>query len=170
MTIQDFFAKTKILEEFYGKEYNNTQKEIMFDDLKNYDVERYEKAIRFLCRINRYKPTLNEILDAIQSDNRNIEEREQVPCKFCGGTGYFQYTKVENGYPYNYVCLCICQNAEGLEYDGTKIADKEHRSQYYIKSAKEVFGDRLAKEEPQTTTQNRDIRQLVSKLTEQMTF
>ena len=171
MTRGDFANKTKILEEFYQKELNETQSEIWFDELKSYDAEKYEKAIKFLCKTSRYKPTLNEIIDAMKSCNRNAEEKQSVPCKFCGGTGYIQYTKVENNYPYNYVCLCICQNAEGLEYDGKKIADKEHRSNYYIKSAREVFGDRLPqKENEKPTQQSRDIKQLINNLADQMTF
>lgn len=171
MTYEEFVIKTKTLEEFYSKDYNETQKKIMYDELKSYDAEKYEKAIKFMCKTNRYRPILNEILDAMKSANRNVDERQQIPCKYCGGTGYFMYKKIENGYPYEYACLCICQNAEGLEYDGSKIADKEHRSKFYIKSAREVFGDRI----PTSKTNNnvsceKDIKKLITNLADQMTF
>lgn len=170
MTYEEFVIKTKTLEDFYGKEYNSTQKEIMFDELKYYNIEKFDKAIRFICKINRYKPTLNEIIEAMKSSNINSEEKQIIPCKFCKGTGYFMYKKIENGYPYEYACLCICQNADGLEYNGSKISDKDHRSNFYIKSAREVFGDRLPEKKTETQPQQKDIKNFVSNLADQMTF
>ena len=171
MTEEEFIIRTKKLEDYFGKDLNITQRKMWFEELKHYDVNRYEKAINFLCMTSRYRPLLNEVIEAVKTCQISAEEREKIPCKYCGGTGYFMYKKIENGYPYEYACLCICQNADGLEYNGSKIADKEHRSKFYIKSAREVFGDRLpSSEKNQEQPQQRDIKNLISSLTDQMTF
>lgn len=139
MTYDEFIQKTKIAEDFYDKEYNYTQKQLMFDELKYYDADKYEKAIRLICKNNRYKPTLSEILEAMQRTTNYNTERESYDCKACHGTGYILYHKKINDKDYEYACLCNCQNAAGLEYDGTKIADKEHGSKYYVAKAENVF-------------------------------
>lgn len=140
MTYEEFVIKTRTLEEYFNKEYNDTQRQIMFDELKFYDVTKYENAIRFLCKSNRYRPTLAEILDAMkQNINYSNVEKEKFECEACKGTGYVIYHKKINDYDYEYACLCNCKNAQGLEYDGTKIADKEHRSKFYIDKAEKIF-------------------------------
>lgn len=140
MTLGEFREKTKVLEDFYGKEYNYTQVQIMFDELQHYDAGKYEKAIKFLCKNNRYKPTLSEIIESMQhSVNYSNAERTVTDCKACKGTGYIIYHKKIGNDDYEYACLCNCKNAEGLEYDGTKIADKEHRSKYYLEKAEKIF-------------------------------
>ena len=169
MTQEEFIIATKTLEDYFGKDLTYSQRNLWFDKLKYYDVDRYNKAIEFLCMSSRYRPLLNEVIDAVKTCQIKVEEKQKVPCKYCGGTGYFLYKKIENGYPYEYACTCICQNAEGLEYDGTKIADKEHRSPYYIKSAREVFGDRLPSKE-KSQPQQRDVKSFIDNLSKQMTF
>ena len=146
MTLDEFTQKTKILEEFFSKEYNFTQKQLMFEELKCYDADKYEKAIRLICKNNRYKPTLSEIIESMQRTINYNAEKESYDCKACKGTGYILYHKKIDDKDYEYACLCNCQNAAGLEYDGTKIADKEHRSKYYIKKAEEVFMGRAVNE------------------------
>ena len=44
-----------------------------------------------------------------------------------------------NGIMYEYASLCNCKNAQGKDYNGSKISDKEHRSKYYIEKAEKVF-------------------------------
>ena len=139
MTLDEFRQKTKLLEDFYGKEYNFAQSQIMFDELKYYDADRYEKAIRLLCKNSRYKPTLSEILDSMQRTINYSMEREVYDCQACKGTGYIVYHKKIDDKDFEYGCLCNCKNAEGLEYDGTKIADKEHRSKFYLEKAENIF-------------------------------
>ena len=150
---------------------NYTQSDIWFDELKNYSADRYLLAIRMACKTSQYKPTLSQMLDLIAKVKPNIQAGEKTKCEFCKGTGYYLYRKIENGYPYEYACLCICQNADGLEYDGSKIADKEHRSKFYIKSAREIFRDRLqTNENDQQQPQQRDVKNLINNLANQMTF
>ena len=140
MTRDEFAIATKTLEEFYDKSLNYTQASIWFDELKYYNKERYENAIKFLCKSNQYKPTLSQVLEAMQHAHYDDNtEQTEVECKACNGTGYIIYHKKENDVDYEYACLCNCENARGKGYDGSKIADREHRSKYYIKNAEEVF-------------------------------
>ena len=139
MTRQDFAIQTKTLEEFYGKDLNYTQSDIWFEELKMYPPEKYGKAIRTACKTLQYKPTLSQILDIIRTVKAENSDTEKAKCEACHGTGYLIYKKVVNGREYEYGCLCACKNAIGKEYDGTKVADKEHRSQYYLERAENVF-------------------------------
>jgi hypothetical protein len=141
MTFDEFKRASQRLEDCYGRTLSQPQAQIWFDELKYYTLEKYEKAIRNLCTSYQYFPTLSVMLNAIKNVKAdvNLAPSEPVPCEACRGSGYLFYKKVIDGIPYDYVCLCSCQNAIGKEYDGTKIADKEHRSNYYIAKAEDVF-------------------------------
>lgn len=140
MTFDEFMQTSADLENFYEKKLNPTQVRMWFDELKYYTQERYAKAIQKVCRTSQYRPTLSTILDSVKS-TQEVETmvKERVPCKACNGTGYIIYRKVIDGYPFEYACQCNCENAIGLDYDGTKVADKEHRSPYYLAKAVDVF-------------------------------
>lgn len=139
MTFEEFVIETKTLEEFYNKDYNVTQRKIWYDELGSYTAEKYHKAIINVCKSMQYRPTLSQMIDVIKNVKDDSAEREKVECEACHGTGYLIYKKIVNGIEYEYGCLCACQNSIGKEYDGTKIADKEHRSKYYIEKAENVF-------------------------------
>ena len=47
MTLEEFTIETKTLEEFYGKDYNITQRSIWFDELQEYSRERYHSVFGF---------------------------------------------------------------------------------------------------------------------------
>lgn len=141
MTYEEFTSATAKLEGCFNRSLNAIQLEVWFDELKYYDLEKYKRAVKKVCTQNQYFPTLSVMLDAIRNlkSETNLAPSEPVPCEACRGSGYLFYKKVIDGIPYDYVCLCSCQNAIGKEYDGTKIADKEHRSNYYIAKAEDVF-------------------------------
>lgn len=140
MNIEQFAIKTTTLEQFYNKSLNATQRQIWFDELKGYDEERYEKAIQFICKSNQYMPTLSAVLEIMTRGNiYAMEVKPKVPCKLCKGTGYILYKEKIKDNEYTFASLCNCENAKGLEYDGMKIADKEHRQPFYIRKAEEVF-------------------------------
>lgn len=170
MTIEEFAIEIKTLEEYYSKDLNSAQKRMWFDKLKHYDKEKFTKAIDFLCSSSRYMPLLNEVLETVKSQKNAIEEEEKVPCDLCKGTGYITYRRKINGMEYEYVCLCICANARGKEYNGAKISDKEHRSPYYIKTAQEVFGNAIPQPEVKKIESKKDVKQVVNTLVEQMEF
>ena len=171
MTLEEFTIKTKTLEDFYGKELNYTQAEIWFDELKNYSADKYYEAIKRICKTSQYKPTLVQVLEEIRKIKVQTSEREKVACNICKGTGYILHDRVIGAHTYKYACLCMCDNANGLEYDGTKIADKEHRQPFYIKTAKEIFGDKLKeKREMQENVVQRNVGNLVANLGKQMSL
>lgn len=172
MTREEFVVETKTLEEFYGKELNYTQADIWFDELKGYSADKYKEAIRRICKTSQYRPTLVQVTEELNKLRRSSDGvRENVPCELCKGTGYILHNRIENGQTYQYVCLCVCKNAEGLEYNGMKIADKEHRQPYYIKTAQEVFGDSLSiKKQSESNVTQRDVNGLIANLGKQMSF
>lgn len=140
MTYDEFIRSTATLEGCFNKNLNKIQLEVWFDELKYYPVEKYNKAIKKVCTSNQYLPALSTILDCIRNTRTTVDlTKEKVPCKACKGTGIVPYHKIINGIDYEFACQCNCANAEGLDYDGTKIADKEHRSPFYLAKAVDVF-------------------------------
>ena len=171
MTFEEFTIKTKTLEDFYGKELNYTQAEIWFDELKNYPADKYYEAIKRICKTSQYKPALVQVLEEIRKVKVQANEREKIECELCKGTGYMFHNRTENGQTYQYACLCMCKNAEGLEYNGMKIADKEHRQPYYIKTAQEIFGDKLKNKTPmELNVSQRNVGGLIANLGKQMSL
>ena len=140
MTFEEFRIATADIEQFYEKSMNPTQVKIWYDELKNYSLERYKKAIKNVCKTSQYRPTLSVMLDALRNAKSDTQQKQKTECKACNGTGYVMYHKVIEGIDYEFAAQCNCSNAIGLDYDGSKIADKEHRSDYYLAKAADVFG------------------------------
>lgn len=140
MTFQEFKNATQKLEHCYNRKMNEMQSEVWFDELKYYDLEKYKKAINRICTTNQYFPALSVMLENLKNTRADVDlTKQKVECKACRGTGIVLYHKIVDGIDYEYACQCNCQNAEGLDYDGTKIADKEHRSPFYLAKAVDVF-------------------------------
>lgn len=140
MTYEEFIIETTTLEEFYNKEFNNTQKQIWYEELKRYVAEKYNKAIKIACRDNQYRPTLSEMLNIIKTVKLDNNMQESVKeCKACKNTGYIIYKKKINGITYDYACLCNCTNAVGLEYNGLQIAEQEHKQPFYLAKSEDIF-------------------------------
>lgn len=119
MQINEFIEATSILEQYYGKDLTNEQRQIMYAELKDLSVERYKKLISKALRTCKYMPKIADIIAAnieiIDADN-NDEKREIIPCDKCEGTGLVLYTKfINNGeqrYPYTYAARCDCGNSK----------------------------------------------------------
>lgn len=140
MTFEEFRTATSTLENCYNRKMNEKQVEMWFDELKYYQLEKYKKAIRKICTTNQYFPALSIVLDTLRNTKSDVDlTKPKVECKACKGTGFVPYHKIIDGIDYEFVCQCNCQNGVGLDYDGTKIADKEHRSPYYLAKAVDVF-------------------------------
>lgn len=142
MTRGEFVEATSRLEQYYGKEYTTQQLQIMFEELNTLAIERYRRLISAVIRKSKYLPKVADIMEAnIEEPYTNDnEEKTVIECKKCNSTGYVLYTKiVKNGgkdLKYTYASICDCGNAK--QYDGTKIMDKEHRSNYYTPLAVEL--------------------------------
>ena len=170
MTLEEFTIKTKTLEDFYGKDLNYTQADIWFDELKNYSAEKYEKAIRNICKTSQYKPTLVQMLEEIRKVKAQVLSQQKVKCNYCKGTGYILYNRTVNNHVYEYVCLCTCANADGLEYNGLQISDQEHRQPFYVAKAQDIFHDRINQKSNMSNEIQRDTKSLITDLSKQMSF
>ena len=100
MTIDEFTNTTKQLENFYGKEMIDEQKQIWFKELRNLDIARFRYIIAQVYRTSKFMPKLADILEI----NSNLgysqvkKESQNKKCDKCKGTGYILYDKVfDNG-------------------------------------------------------------------------
>lgn len=145
MTEHEFNTITSDLEAFYEKALNPTQKQTWFEELKSYAATRYASAVHKAFKTQQYRPTLSIILDMLRTtQEEGNAPLEPVPCKACNGTGYVLYRKVISGTEFEFGSLCNCPNAIGKAYDGRFVADKTHRSDYYLPKAVDVFGVEVA--------------------------
>lgn len=142
MEISEFIEATARLEQYFGKEYTKEQIQIMFDELKDFKITRYKKLVSEAIKQCKFLP---KVADFIQIDfetqySKEKEEKERIECNKCNGTGYVMYKKkIDNGANafYNeYAAVCSCGNAK--VYDGLKIADARHKSDYYIPTVNEL--------------------------------
>lgn len=143
MQISEFIEATSRIEQYYDKEYSNEQRQIMFDELKNLDIERYKKLVSVVLHNCKFLPKLSDFFAAEketpygQGLNENIEK---IDCNKCNGTGYIVYIKLENDgerkIPYSFGALCTCGNAK--QYKGWEVKDKRYMSDFYTPTIEEL--------------------------------
>lgn len=137
MQMTEFMQETDKLEKFYGKEIEQYEKNIWFQELKSIPVKRYSQIIKKAFTECKFIPKLADIV-AINRElpyNTNTESvKEKVICNKCNGDGVIKYFKEIDGHAYEYFARCVCQNGNNFNYDGTKISDEKHRSKFYIPS------------------------------------
>ncbi len=128
MILSEFIEATSKLENYYEKEYSNEQRIIMFDELKNFSIERYKKIISQCIRDCKFLPKIADIIKA-NGEIVEIKSEDNTPkydCNKCNKTGYVMYTKViqegDKTIPYNYALRCTCKNGE---YSNKKIPTYE---------------------------------------------
>ena len=141
MTSGEFIEATSRLEQYFGKEYTNEQRQIMFDELQNLSIERYKQLVSVVIRKNKFLPKVADFEEAsIETPYINKQKTDKIECDKCNSTGYLQYTKkIKNGdsyIEYNYACLCTCGNAK--RYEGWNVSDKRYRSEFYTPFAQEI--------------------------------
>ena len=116
MILGEFVEATSRLEKYFGKEYTNEQRQIMFEELSKMPLEKFKNTIAVCIRTCKFLPKIADIIQASNDiDNTTYETKMQYePCKICGGRGIVKYFKVlkENGYKYEFACRCICKNGE----------------------------------------------------------
>lgn len=117
MTNAEFIQSTSRLEKYYDKEYSTDQLKIMFEMLKEWNAEKYRRAIDYCIRNSKYLPKVADLMSA-DSDSSfviNKTEIDFVKCNKCrdGFVKYFKNIKV-NGktVPYEYLALCTCENGQ----------------------------------------------------------
>lgn len=140
MEINEFIEATSKVETYYGKDYTKEQSQIMFEELKDFELERYKKIISVVLRKCKYLPKLSDFFDAHNETPKKIEEKEKeiIECKKCNGTGYVAYKKkIDNGGEfliYSMAAICDCGNAQ--VYRGWEQTD--HKTDYYTPTLQEL--------------------------------
>lgn len=114
MTQSDFIEATNRIEQYYDKEYTNEQRKIMFEELKQWNIERYKKSIAIVIRNSKFLPKIADIIQASEEirEIQNNEDIKKVKCDKCNGTGYIEYDKKMFEQIYKYVCKCTCENGK----------------------------------------------------------
>lgn len=116
MQISEFIEATSRLESYYDKEYTKEQRQIMFEEMKDFKLERYKKVISAVIRKSKYLPKVADLLEAnAELIHENIVENNKVDCPICNGEGYVYYTKIIEKMEYNYACRCTCENGRNKD-------------------------------------------------------
>lgn len=142
MEISEFIQATSRIEQYYNKEYTNEQRQIMFKELEDIDINRYRQLVSAVIRKSKFLPKVADFIEA------NIEipfstqrdETQKIECNKCNSTGYLIYTKVikdgNREFKNQYACICSCGNAR--KYEGWKVTDKQYRSEFYTPLVQEL--------------------------------
>lgn len=119
MTRGEFIEATTRLESYYDKEYTTEQRKIMYEFLKDWNKEKYTKAINYCIRnSSKYLPKIAELTNADISTVGCREDKkiDFTKCNKCNGEGFIKYFKdIKDGnriLKYDYVALCTCENAK----------------------------------------------------------
>ena len=140
MDKKEFLQYIQELQRYYGQELNETEINIWYESLKFMPIKRFNYILSELYKTNKYMPKLSEVLDMHQqipyTAGRIEEKKITKHCEKCDDTGYVIFTKIINGMPYQYAAVCDCGRQQ--RYDGRKIIDEKHRSDYYTPTVKEL--------------------------------
>ena len=113
MTQAEFVEVTSEIEGFFGKELDTYQRKIWYEELKNLTKERYRQISRECYKNLKFMPKLADITEL----NKNLQKPQQqidettYECNICNGIGIVLYTKIIEGYPYQYGARCSCKNS-----------------------------------------------------------
>lgn len=143
MKIEEFMNEVKQLENFYGKELTEEQKQIWYKEVRYIELPRFKYIETQIYKTLKFMPKLADIIEI----NSNLgysqikKEQQKVQCKKCNGTGYITYIKkIDNGdmkeIEYIYGAICTCRQKK--KYEGWKISEERYRSNYYTPYAEEV--------------------------------
>ena len=114
MQISEFIEASTRLEKYYDKEYSTEQRQIMYEELKDWNIEKYKKAISIAIRNCKFLPKIADIIQA-SSEIRTVQNEDNsqlVECNKCEGTGFIRYQKQVQGIEYDYICRCTCLNGQ----------------------------------------------------------
>lgn len=120
MTIAEFIEVTSRLEKYFEKELNTIQSEEWFEALQDLSKEKYQKIIQQAFKTCKYFPKLADIIEIKRNikfvSEAEVEEKIHVPCKICGSVGLIRYYQEKDGYKYEYLARCKCENAKNYEW------------------------------------------------------
>lgn len=114
----EFVQATGRLERYFDKEYLPEQIKEMFRFFKDWNKEKYIKAIDYCLRNSKFLPKIADLMNA-DIDTAQVKNKEKinfVKCNKCNGEGFIKYWKtVQDGgrkLKYEYIALCTCENAK----------------------------------------------------------
>ena len=116
--------------------------QIMYDELKDIEIERYRKLISIVIRKSKFLPKVADIIDANNEEpyTNNKNEQEKIKCKKCNSTGYIVYNKVmqDGNKKYTVHCGALCDCGNARQYKGWELTDTRYRTNFYTPYAKEL--------------------------------
>lgn len=138
MTRNEFIEISGKLEKYYGKEYTPEQLSIMYEELHNMPIDRYERCVRKALQTCKFLPKIADIIEVSKSEQgmNCQEQREKIPCSLCNGTGYITYWETKDDRPYEFVAICKCGNRP--QYIGWELSEPKDRTNYYTPMAQEL--------------------------------
>lgn len=142
MEIKEFEKALDKLQNFYGKEFNDTQIEEMYKYFQKYNKERFYLIISKIFQKNKYMPSLAELIEVDKEipSNRIISSNQQKGnCKICNNNGFVLFYKLINGCKYQFLAYCECKAGENWRYDGRNVTDPRGKSNYYIPSYQSIL-------------------------------
>lgn len=147
MEIKEFSEEIKKVQNFYGKPYSDIQITEMFKYFSNTTIARFRYIISKAYQTYTYLPSLAQLVEVQKNTpfyTPKKAQQETEVCKICGGKGFKTYTRIDpkSGYSYEYVAHCECVNSYNYRFDGKKVKDDKCKSDYYIKSYKNVLDEK----------------------------
>lgn len=142
MTHSEFVEATSRLETYFDKDYTTGQRQEMFKELKDMNIERYRQLVSAVMRKCKFLPKIADFVEANIQEPFSVkrDDLQKIDCKKCNSTGYLIYTKVikdgNRGFKNQYASVCGCGNAK--KYEGWKVTDKRYRSDCYTPLAQEL--------------------------------
>lgn len=88
--------------------------DIYYNGLKNIQIEKYKEMVNSCFRVFKYFPKLSELVDLsnkMKMPYTKIEKNIKVKCKYCHGSGLIKYFKDIDGFKYEFLAKCVCNNA-----------------------------------------------------------
>lgn len=145
--------------------------------LKRYDYGRMDAAIDAAIEDDsRNVPAISLLVkkykDALNAPKDRFEVKNEEYCPVCDDRGYLLMTEIQKSgdmeIPYQFALYCpFCPVGRSQAYDGRSIADKEHRSPYYVPPLTEYFGDEgiqaLREANMKRRRENMDVKRPVEK-------
>lgn len=141
MKIDEFMEVMQQVENFYNKEIPEEQKQVMFKELKNIEIIRFRYIISQHYRTSPYLPKLPDILEINRKLGYSSMQKQTKKCKKCNGAGYIIYQKeIDNGTGGKLINIygAICSCRQKRKYEGWKVTDEEHRTNFYTPYIEEV--------------------------------
>lgn len=118
MNNPEFITATRKLEQYFDKDYTDEQLKIMFEELNELTLTRYNQIIANIIRTNKFLPKIVDFLEVHKQLPKYSESEQTEKCSRCQGSGIIVYKQlIKQGNEkifYQFGARCTCKNAEKL--------------------------------------------------------